>query len=414
MRFVRFGALIGSLVLIVASLSALVDRLAAQQHETELREQFTASQVAERIEGDVAAMRVALQTAAAVGQFDLDALGAAAGPMVTVCRDDLSLTMCAGPDSGRAPAVLAALDVDTTLGRTLVTGPATADAPVVIAVPTTTGSLFGLVWIEDRLVVESYDVSLTAVPVADDGVIDSTLAGVFGADWVDGPYAVSAVSLDPARLDTDEWWFFGLLAGLGMLLLGLGAAAWMADQRVLRSRATVDELTGLLNRSEFERRAEIALANARRHDTSAAVMLVDLDDFKTINDTRGHQFGDLVLTAAAERIRTAVREGDIIGRWGGDEFVVLLPGVDNGATARARAGRVTTALSSTPLIGDVGVTASLGVALFPRHGDTFERLIRAADVAMYSAKRNGEHHRLADPTTGELALGELLDSAPTN
>jgi diguanylate cyclase (GGDEF)-like protein len=414
MRFVRVGALIGSLVLIVSSLSGLVDRIVAQRNEMALREKHTAEQVGAVIERDVEMARVALATAAAVGQFDLQALESAVGPLVTVCRDDLGLTTCGGPDVDRAASVLAALDLDTTLGRDLVAGPATADAPVVVAVPTSTGALYGLVQISERFVVEGYDVSLTHVPVGEDGEFDRELAGVFGLDWSDGPYAVAASSLEPAHLETDQWWFFGLLAGLGMLLLGLGAAAWMADQRVLRSRATVDELTGMLNRGEFERRAEIALANARRHDASVAIMLVDLDDFKAINDSRGHQFGDLVLAAAASRIRASVRDGDIIGRWGGDEFVILLPGVDSGSTARARAGRVTTELSSTPLVGDVGVTASLGVALFPRHGDTFERLIRAADVAMYSAKRSGENHRMADPTTGELALGELIDSATTN
>jgi diguanylate cyclase (GGDEF)-like protein len=127
------------------------------------------------------------------------------------------------------------------------------------------------------------------------------------------------------------------------------------------------------------------------------VLLLDLDHFSHINNTRGHLAGDHALRAVATELRRQVRDGDLVGRWGGEEFVVLLPGADPTA-ARQVAERIRAAVRA-PLTdlpgavhgtdGDLRITASLGVAAYPAHGATVDELLLAADTALYRAKRNG-------------------------
>jgi diguanylate cyclase (GGDEF)-like protein len=190
-----------------------------------------------------------------------------------------------------------------------------------------------------------------------------------------------------------------VLIGLGTVLLALAGWTFLIDRRTLERRATTDDLTGLPNRREFERLTDESLLAAERFNTGACVMLIDLNGFKQINDTLGHQFGDLVLRAAAKRLSLAIRDTDVVGRWGGDEFVILLPGIQDGSAVRSSAERIGASLGGTPIAEDVTVTAAIGAALYPRHGTTLDELIRAADVAMYGAKSTGVTHRLADPTS---------------
>ena len=177
------------------------------------------------------------------------------------------------------------------------------------------------------------------------------------------------------------------------------------ERRSLERRATTDELTGLVNRREFERLTDDALLSASRFGTGLCVMLIDLNGFKQINDTLGHQFGDLVLEACADRLVNAVRDTDVVGRWGGDEFVILLPGLEDGTAVRRSAERIAGQLGSTPVVGDVSMTGAIGAALYPRHGETLDELVRAADLAMYEAKTSGVSHRLADAVTIDI-VGE--------
>ena len=126
-------------------------------------------------------------------------------------------------------------------------------------------------------------------------------------------------------------------------------------------------------------------------------MVIDLDQFKVVNDTVGHEAGDQALVAAATRMREAVRTSDVVGRWGGDEFVVLLPGVSDLRAVRERAATIADAIAAAPPIGGYELHASVGAALFPAHGTSLESLLRAADRAMYAAKVQGVAHHLAEP-----------------
>ena len=135
---------------------------------------------------------------------------------------------------------------------------------------------------------------------------------------------------DDAGLVGDGLAGYLVLLALGTVLMALAGWTFLLDRRILERRATTDELTGLVNRREFERITEESLLAADRFNTGVCLMLIDLNGFKQINDTLGHQFGDLVLQAAAERLRSAVRDTDVVGRWGGDEFVILLPGIEDG------------------------------------------------------------------------------------
>lgn len=152
-----------------------------------------------------------------------------------------------------------------------------------------------------------------------------------------------------------------------------------------------DPLTGLLNRRELEGRIEESLARAARHGWWIALLFVDLDRFKRINDERGHHAGDAVLLEVAERIRRVTRTTDAAARVGGDEFVVLLEAISEAKNAEDHARRLRSAVSEPiPLAdGEVRVTASIGVAACAGGGEPAGTLLRAADAAMYQAKRRG-------------------------
>ena len=181
----------------------------------------------------------------------------------------------------------------------------------------------------------------------------------------------------------------GHLNGAVMVLHDVTETMALAER--MARLAQYDALTDLPNRVLLQDRARQALALARREGKSLAVMYIDLDGFKQVNDRLGHDLGDELLVQFARRMQAAVRQSDTVCRQGGDEFVVLLPGLDGPQQSTAVARKVL-AVCQAPfdLQGhEVRVGLSAGLALFPQHGSAFEELARHADTAMYAAKRSG-------------------------
>ena len=166
-----------------------------------------------------------------------------------------------------------------------------------------------------------------------------------------------------------------------------------------RDMAIHDQLTGLLNREAFTTHLENAIERARRSEVRLALLFIDLDGFKSVNDTLGHAGGDDLLRAAVDRFRVILRAADTAARLGGDEFVILVdPEIGDGAEILARrlldAFRIPFAIQGN----SVPVTLSIGIARFPDHSDDPDHLLRAADKAMYVVKANGrDAFILAEP-----------------
>lgn len=162
------------------------------------------------------------------------------------------------------------------------------------------------------------------------------------------------------------------------------------EQNILH-QAHHDPLTDLPNRALFGERLSQALLRARREGQRMALMFLDLDRFKPVNDTLGHAVGDLLLQEVAQRLVATVRESDIVARVGGDEFIVLLPTLDLADDALPVAGKVIGALEAPFTIGEhhLEISASIGIALYPEQGDNEETLTHHADIAMYHAKKAG-------------------------
>lgn len=172
--------------------------------------------------------------------------------------------------------------------------------------------------------------------------------------------------------------------------IGVALAAHARDEE-LKYRAYHDSLTGLPNRALLLERLGQEMAHARRSSLQLAVLFMDLDRFKNINDSLGHECGDRLLCQVADRLASCTREGDTVARLGGDEFVVLLPGLGNPEQA-ARLAREMLSLLSEPFILDGSesyVGASIGVAIFPDDGSLPSELLKKADIAMYRAKAMG-------------------------
>ena len=209
----------------------------------------------------------------------------------------------------------------------------------------------------------------------------------------------------------------------GVLRASLSERDALAAQ--LEYQAFHDNLTDLANRALFNDRVRHALARARRDGGGLAVLFIDLDDFKVVNDSLGHGAGDRVLREVAARLRGCLREPDTVGRLGGDEFAILAEGADL-ATARTLADRVLATLGAPfPLVGgQVTVRASVGIALDDRQALDEAQLLRNADIAMYAAKSSGkgtyqvfqssmlrsvrDHHDLTAALEGAIERRELV------
>jgi diguanylate cyclase (GGDEF)-like protein/PAS domain S-box-containing protein len=195
----------------------------------------------------------------------------------------------------------------------------------------------------------------------------------------------------------------------------------LSEER-LAHLALHDPLTDLPNRALFQEHLTVAIANARRSGGGGAVLFIDLDDFKLVNDSFGHAVGDELLVLVARRLRESCRAGDVVARQGGDEFLVLVQGsvgdTDPEAAAQIVAANLRVALGKPYALAstDLYITPSIGASLFPADGDSAETLLKHADIAMYAAKDAGrDGYRLYQPpkrdSSVELALASQLRQA---
>lgn len=212
---------------------------------------------------------------------------------------------------------------------------------------------------------------------------------------------------------------------LGMLSMGaLGVAvgwrvrAYKERQSALEQTTVRDELTGLYNFRYLSGRLREEVRRAERYDARLAIVFLDIDQFKAFNDTYGHHKGNTALKRVADVLRLAARETDVVGRYGGEEFVVILPlaGADEAVTT---AERICAAMRATTFEGDevtpgVSLTVSCGVAVFPDHVADEIELFKAADTAMYEAKRTGRGVAIAQrgPVAGVDAASMSREVSP--
>lgn len=199
----------------------------------------------------------------------------------------------------------------------------------------------------------------------------------------------------------------GLMAVGFSIVLITGVRLSAQGLEMYRQYANFDPLTGLPNRRLLYELGEAIFPLAQRQGRMAAVLFLDLDGFKAVNDTLGHKAGDQVLREVGQRLKASVRTSDTVARLGGDEFVVFLPEVDGREGAAAVAEKVVSALGLPYILGGVQpkVTTSIGIAFFPQHGGSMETLLQLADSALYRAKATGKNrYAIAE---------ECLDDSPS-
>jgi len=206
----------------------------------------------------------------------------------------------------------------------------------------------------------------------------------------------------------------GLLAVFWVLVVGYqGRTQRQAAENA--HQALHDALTGLPNRTMLRDRTDQAIHQADRELVPAALLLIDLDRFKEVNDTLGHHYGDQLLVQVGERLQAALRQVDTVARLGGDEFAVLLPRIETGEGATTVARKLQDVLEEPFLLEDLAldVEASIGVAVYPQHGSDADELLQHADIAMYVAKETHAGFVLFDPAQDQHSprrlalLGEL-------
>ncbi len=262
-------------------------------------------------------------------------------------------------------------------------------APALLA-PVTVGAL--ALWANTPLWVGALLASVMVILVARafgwlGGAVAAFLAvAVATRPWMAAdPWGAVAV-LDPGILGG---FAVATVAGgwIGRLERSLGA------QRVVSLKASFDPLTGLLNRTAFEAQANEAMSHAQANGDILAMLFVDLDRFKVVNDTYGHEFGDRLLKRVAQIVREHVRQADLVGRLGGDEFTIVLRGLREQDSAEAVARKLLDRLNAPYEIGGrhVEVGASIGIAIFPRDGTNVSSLLKNADHAMYQVKQAGRN-----------------------
>ncbi|MFO0754438.1 MAG: EAL domain-containing protein [Thermodesulfovibrionales bacterium] len=182
-------------------------------------------------------------------------------------------------------------------------------------------------------------------------------------------------------------------------------------EEALRRQATQDSLTGLFNRTMFVDHLRLETAQARRDGKKVAVLFLDLDRFKNINDTLGHDTGDLLLKEVAVRLRRSVRESDTLARIGGDEFNVLLPGIAHAEDVVVTARKIIYSFREPYVIAGytLSLSTSIGISIYPDDGESTEALLKNADIAMYHAKeKGGDTYQFYNPAMNARTLERIM------
>ncbi len=213
---------------------------------------------------------------------------------------------------------------------------------------------------------------------------------------------IQQLKLDAQQRRQEATRLYLILAAVTAGSLALLASLLWRSRRRFRIQAQTDSLTGIANRRHFLDRAKQAAGNTRQQAQVASVMVMDIDHFKLINDTHGHQAGDAAIRHVASQVSACLREGDIFGRLGGEEFAALLPATDE-ATAWRIAERIREVIEQTPLdhYGElIQITVSIGLTTGALKEDNIETLIQCADKGMYRAKKTGRNRSLAHAEAG--------------
>jgi diguanylate cyclase (GGDEF)-like protein len=239
--------------------------------------------------------------------------------------------------------------------------------------------------------------------------------GMSAANFAAGSFCHSGTTLDASWLAlivtvTSFTVLVGTLALLGFHTSSLSISLKRAN-RQLRYLGTHDALTKLPNRQQLSLRIAQAVVEATRGKPAFAVIFIDLDGFKAINDSLGHSIGDELLRACAERLRQELDHADMVARLGGDEFVIVVQNADDASSAVAVANGVLRRLSHEIVVSGLPlrVSASIGIALYPRDGRNVDELLHSADAAMYAAKQSGRNtYRVFEPQMNHTALKSLI------
>ena len=230
-------------------------------------------------------------------------------------------------------------------------------------------------------------------------VTDPTLEDPPPLSMVHVALVTLAIVVGPALVvtETSRGVRVSFTTGVTVMVVALMLAAYTAHLLLERAgrehRVNHDDLTGLPNRTLLVDRIGRALGHARRSSTEVALMFVDLDEFKAVNDTFGHEAGDALLRLVSDRLRGCLRDEDTVARLGGDEFVLLLPHIEGVDAAITVAQRVKLSFAEPFRVGEerFAMTASIGVSLYPHDGETPESILAAADSAMYRVKAAGRN-----------------------
>lgn len=196
----------------------------------------------------------------------------------------------------------------------------------------------------------------------------------------------------------------------GIVALVLDLSERKQLEGTIRAMAYYDALTGLPNRNLFNDRLALAVTHAAREGRQVGILFLDLDRFKIVNDTMGHDTGDKLLQEVSVRLKKAIREGDTVARMGGDEFIVIIPGLRNPENLGVLAQKIIDSLSSPYSINDndVFIGASIGIAIYPNDGREVSSLLKNADMAMYRAKENGRNnYQLYTPALNAKAMERM-------